>query len=69
MLENFDLYIRSLSIDWGSVYEDSYLRKITSIASLDELVFHNAVTFFVGENVHIAGSCRSELWFKSRGRN
>jgi predicted ATPase len=50
MLDNFDLYIRSLSIDWGMIYKNSYLRKISSIASLDELVFHNAVTFFVGEN-------------------
>lgn len=57
MLDNFDLYIRSLSIDWGSVYEDSYLRKIRSIAAIDELTFNNAVTFFVGEN----GSVKSTL--------
>lgn len=50
MLDNLDLYIRSLSIDRDSVYENSYLRMIPSIASLDELGFHNAVTFFVGEN-------------------
>lgn len=57
MLDNFELYIRALSIDWDRIYEDSYLRKIPSIASLDELVFHNAVTFFVGEN----GSGKSTL--------
>ena len=57
MLDNFDLYIRALSIDWGRIYENSYLRKISSIASLYELVFHNAVTFFVGEN----GSGKSTL--------
>ena len=57
MTSNFDLYIRSLRIDWDSIEEGSYLRHIRSITAIKELVFHNAVTFFVGEN----GSGKSTL--------
>lgn len=57
MLKSYDLFIRSLSINWDSIDEYSYLRKIPSIFAIDELEFHNAVTFFVGEN----GSGKSTL--------
>lgn len=45
-----DQFIRSLSIDWGKIGEDSYLRGIESIKSLEKLTLTNPVTFFVGEN-------------------
>ncbi len=43
-------FIRSLSIDWGRVGRDSYLRGIPAIRELGMLEFRRPVTFFVGEN-------------------
>lgn len=45
-----DLFIRSLSIDWDEIPASSYVRGITAIARLDELVFEGPVTVFTGDN-------------------
>ena len=45
-----DLFIRSLSIDWDEIPASSYVRGITAIARLDELVFEGPVTVFAGDN-------------------
>ena len=45
-----DLFIRSLSIDWDEIPEPSYVRGITAVARLDELVFEGPVTVFAGDN-------------------
>ena len=45
-----DLFIRSLSIDWGEIPASSYVRGITAIARLDGLVFEGPVTVFSGDN-------------------
>ena len=45
-----DLFIRSLSIDWDEIPESSYVRGITAVARLDELVFEGPVTVFSGDN-------------------
>ena len=45
-----DLFIRSLSIDWDEIPESSYVRGITAVARLDELVFEGPVTVFTGDN-------------------
>ena len=45
-----DLFIRSLSIDWGEIPASSYVRGITAVARLDELVFEGPVTLFTGDN-------------------
>ena len=45
-----DLFIRSLSIDWGEIPASSYVRGITAVARLDELVFEGPVTVFAGDN-------------------
>lgn len=45
-----DLFIRSLSIDWDEIPASSYVRGITAIARLDELVFEGPVTVFSGDN-------------------
>lgn len=52
-----DLFIQGLHIDWNNIPRNSYLRQIDAIKGLDELAFHNPVTFFVGEN----GSGKSTL--------
>ncbi len=51
------LQIRGISINREKLPQDSYLRKIKSINSLNYLSFSNSVTFFVGEN----GSGKSTL--------
>ena len=43
-------FIQSVSIDWNVIEDDSYLRKICSLKSIDKLFFTNDITFFVGEN-------------------
>ncbi len=45
-----DLFIRSISIDWEQVDDDSYLRQIPAIRDLDTMDFKNRITFFCGEN-------------------
>ena len=45
-----DLYIREINIDWSFVNENSYLRKIPVLSSLNHLAFHRNITFFAGEN-------------------
>ncbi len=49
--------IQKISIDWGQIPEDSYLRKIESIKDLSQLEFHENITIFAGEN----GSGKSTL--------
>ena len=45
-----NMFIRGFSIDWSGIDQDSYLRKIEAIRSLDEMYFRKPITFFVGEN-------------------
>ena len=45
-----DLYIQGVHIDWNKIPVNSYLREIDAIKGLEELIFHNSITFFVGEN-------------------
>ncbi len=52
-----DLVLRSVSIDWSAVEEDSYVRSIPAIANLSFLPFSKPITFFAGEN----GSGKSTL--------
>ncbi|MCR5025139.1 MAG: AAA family ATPase [Lachnospiraceae bacterium] len=57
MFDGYDLHIKGISIDWGKISRDSYLRDIEAIAGLENLEFHKPITFFVGEN----GSGKSTL--------
>ena len=57
MFDGYDLHIKGISINWGKISRDSYLRDIEAIADLENLVFHKPITFFVGEN----GSGKSTL--------
>lgn len=52
-----ELLIRGIDIDWDSVSENSYVRDIISVKSIDKLEFESPVVFFVGEN----GSGKSTL--------
>ena len=52
-----NMFIKDLRINWEDISERSYIRAIPSIASIDELVFEEPVTYFVGEN----GSGKSTL--------
>ena len=52
-----ELFIQKLSIDWNRIEQNSYLRKIDAIKSLEELVFEKNIAFLVGEN----GSGKSTL--------
>lgn len=52
-----DRFIKEIRINWDKIEEDSYLRRIPSLAGLDRLVFDHNITFFVGEN----GSGKSTL--------
>ena len=52
-----DLYIQGVHIDWNKIPVNSYLREIDAIKGLEELIFHNSITFFVGVN----GSGKSTL--------
>ncbi len=52
-----DLFIRSFSIDWDKLEDDSYVKEIPALNSLREFRFRKRITFFVGEN----GSGKSTL--------
>ena len=55
---NFEqLHIRGIGIDWDKIEPNSYLRRIESIAGMNQMEFHKPITFFVGEN----GSGKSTL--------
>ncbi len=43
-------FIRSISIDWEAIPQDSYLRGILALMRLEELELTHDVTIFVGEN-------------------
>lgn len=43
-------FIRSISIDWEAIPQDSYLRGILALTRLEELELTHGVTIFVGEN-------------------
>ena len=45
-----DLFLRSVQLDWSKIPENSYLREIPALQDLSEIMFHQPVTFFVGEN-------------------
>ena len=47
---NRDLLIRTVTIDWDKIPEDSYLHGIEAISSLNALGLEQPVTFFTGEN-------------------
>ncbi len=55
--ENSAMPIRGFSIKWDKIDENSYLRKIDAISSLERLSFKKNITIFVGEN----GSGKSTL--------
>ena len=50
-----DLFLRSVQLDWSKIPENSYLREIPALQDLSEIMFHQPVTFFVGENGNFAG--------------
>lgn len=52
-----DLFIRSFSIDWDKLEDDSYVKEIPALNSLRKFRFRKQITFFVGEN----GSGKSTL--------
>lgn len=54
---NMDLFLRSISIDWDELNDDSYVREIEALRGVEQLEFRKPVTFFVGEN----GSGKSTL--------
>lgn len=45
-----DRFIRGIKIYWNRVEANSYVRDIPALQSIDQLEFHNNITFFVGEN-------------------
>ncbi len=44
------LFIQSAAIDWKRIDQNSYLREIEALRELQQITFHNPITFFVGEN-------------------
>lgn len=50
-------FIQGVSFDWNKIDKNSYIRKIEAFHEIDQLVFSNPITFFVGEN----GSGKSTL--------
>ena len=44
-----DLYIQGVHIDWNKIPVNSYLREIDAIKGLEELIFHNSITFFINK--------------------
>ena len=51
------LQLKGITVNWDTIPENSYLRKIDALSSLNYLDLTNPVTFFVGEN----GSGKSTL--------
>lgn len=45
-----EIYIRGIKIDWNRIGQGSYVSRIPSIRSVDQLDFSHNITFFVGEN-------------------
>ena len=52
-----DLFIQKISIDWGTITEDSYLRQIDALKNMQSLQLSKPITIFTGEN----GSGKSTL--------
>ena len=52
-----DLFIQKISIDWGTITEDSYLRQIEALKNMQSLQLSKPITIFTGEN----GSGKSTL--------
>jgi len=50
MSELFNLFIRSIDIDWARIERNSYLRDIPALAGVERIDFTRNITFFVGEN-------------------
>lgn len=46
----FNLFIRSIDIDWARIERNSYLRDIPALAGVERINFTRNITFFVGEN-------------------
>ena len=46
----FNLFIRSVDIDWTRIERNSYLREIPALAGAERIDFARNITFFVGEN-------------------
>ena len=57
MAENRSLLLRSIFIDWNEIDADSYLHRIPSLRTAEQLFFSSPVTLFSGEN----GSGKSTL--------
>lgn len=45
-----DNYIKDIFINWDKIDENSYLKSIEALKTVDRLCFTNKVTFFAGEN-------------------
>lgn len=50
MNDLFNLFIRSVDIDWTRIERNSYLREIPALAGAERIDFARNITFFVGEN-------------------
>lgn len=46
----FNLFIRSIDIEWARIERNSYLRDIPALAGVERIDFKRNITFFVGEN-------------------
>lgn len=44
------LFLKKIGIHWNLISEGSYLRNISSLQNVQEIVFEKPVTFFAGEN-------------------
>lgn len=44
------LFLKKIGIHWNLISEGSYLRNISSLQNVKEIVFEKPVTFFAGEN-------------------
>lgn len=56
---NINQFIREFTINWGGIDKHSYLLDIEALKEINEFVFTNPITFFVGEN----GSGKSARYF------
>ena len=59
-----DLYT-GVHIDWNKIPVNSYLREIDAIKGLEELIFHNSITFCWRKRkwkINLTGGTCSCLW-------
>lgn len=58
--------ISAAFIDWKKINEESYLRNIDAISSIDHIAFTHAVTFFVGENGNALPTAPADIAYGDR---